>query len=208
MRTNFSILLVLTVLSVQAAEHKAEPATGREYFAATEYGKAANRFKAECNAYGHADACYWAGLSYERLADVQTPFGCRADAKARRYLSKAIELAPGMAPYRDAMFDLLLNSADCSRSALREAAAMLAATPESDPRYNMMRARLELETSFKGSLEGRLAQVFLAVPRAAYSVATVRPDVAGNHGAVNQHVGSETAPAKEWNRETKRYREF
>jgi hypothetical protein len=173
-------LLAITAFSAQAAELNRDFLAGRDYYMEAEFKKAAVRFQASCTANNDAEACYWTGLSYERMADTQTPFGCWTDAKAHRYLAMAVKLAPGLAAYRDALFDFLLDTADCSRTALREAAGILSATPQSDPGYDRMRSRLEQERHANGSVDARLARLFLSVPRATYRIAALPGAVAAS----------------------------
>ena len=102
MKLLFSILAGLAALSAQAAEQNREFDNGRDYYANADFKKAASLFKIACDTNNDAEACYWTGISYERLADVRMPFGCRTDAKARQYLSKALNLAPHRRDYRNA----------------------------------------------------------------------------------------------------------
>jgi len=176
LKLTLSIAVALMALYLQAAEPNPEFLAGRDYYAAAEFGKAAGRFQALCNTDHDAQACYWTGLSYERLADVKMPFGCRIDAKAHEYFAKATKLAPTVPLYRDALFDFLLDTTDCSRNALREASGMLSAMPESDPDYDRMRSRLEEESHVNASLETRAARLFLLIPRATYRVAALPAD--------------------------------
>jgi hypothetical protein len=173
MKLLFSILAGFAVLTAQAAEQNREFDSGRDYYANADFKKAASVFQSACNTNNDAEACYWTGVSYERLADVRMPFGCRIDAKARQYLSKALNLAPHRRDYRNALFDFLLNASDCLRTGLREAGEILSAVPESDPDYGFMHQRLESEKRFHGSAESRLAAVFLLVPRAAYDLGSL-----------------------------------
>jgi len=173
MKLTVSILIAFAGLHAQTASRSREFATGRDYYAATDFKKAAAYFQVRCESDGDAEACYWTGLSYERQADVSFPFGCRIDTKAHRYFANAMDLAPGRTLYRDAFFDFLLSTADCSRTALREAAGILSAVPESDPDYDHMRRRLVQESRFHGSADARLANLFLLIPRATYGLAVL-----------------------------------
>src|SRR5215471_551761 len=114
------ILVALTSLYAQTGDRDGEIGAGRRYYAEAEFRKAAARFETLCKSNNDAEACYWTGVSYERLADVRTPFGCNTKAKAHPYFSKATKLMPGLRFYRDALFDFLLNMSDCSGTALRE----------------------------------------------------------------------------------------
>jgi len=66
-----------------------------------------------------------------------------------------------------------LNRADCSRGAFRDAAGMLAAIPESDSSYHLMRTRLEDARRRRASADERLGRLFLVVPRAGSRAAGV-----------------------------------
>jgi len=166
-------LLVLGALPAPAAEPEHSFAAGQKYYFDADFRRAAVQFESVCKAGQNAEACYWAGLSFERLSDVAIPFGCRQNAKARLYLSEATRLAPARPLYREALFDLLLESADCSRAALRDAAAMLFAMPEADPQYSHMLRRLNIERRWNSSGEVRLGRLFLLVPRVVHGVAAL-----------------------------------
>ena len=132
--------------------------TGREYYLAGNFAKAAASFRQAFEADPEsAEASYWTGMSYQRLpADIATPFGGRYNARTREYLTKAMKLQPGERSYRLALFDFLLDTAHCSRTVLREAAAILRALPESDPDYPELRRRFEdEETNLNSSLNAR-----------------------------------------------------
>ena len=173
MKLTMWALLAGTALCMQAAEPNRKFATGREYYSAAQFGKAASLFQVSCNHDSDAEACYWTGLSYERMADISMPFGCRTSAKARRYLQRAANLAPDVAMYRGALFDFLLEDGDCSRTALREAAGMLSEMLEGDPQFDLMRTRLEQAAHWSGSPEQHLATLFLVIPRATYDTTAV-----------------------------------
>ncbi len=170
MRLGLSLVVVLTVSNAQGIEQNCETAVGREYYAAAKFAKAAAVFQVACKASNDADACYWAGMAYEKLADIAMPYGCHISAKAHQYFTDALKLAPGRPTYRDALFEFLLNTADCSRTALREAAAILAAIPKSGPEHGDMLCRLENERLISASLDARLSRLFLMVPRAAHGI--------------------------------------
>ncbi len=171
MKLTICLVLAGTALCVQAAEPNRDVKAGRDYYTAAEFGKAAGVFQIPCNSDDDAEACYWAGMSYERMADIRMPFGCRTSAKAHHYLRKARDLAPDVAMYGDALFDFLLEDGDCSRTALQEAAGMLSQMRESDPAFDLMRIRLEQMRQLKGSADERLATLFLMIPRATYQTA-------------------------------------
>ena len=167
------LLLALTPFCARAGDRDRELATANEDYVNGDFKKAANRFAALCNGNDDAGACYWAGLSYERLADERIPFGCTAEAKAHRYFARATTLMPSDAVYRDALFDFLLGASDCSPRALRRAAGVLSVTPESDPAYREMSRRLEDERHYNASAAVRLSKLWLIVPRATYGIATL-----------------------------------
>jgi len=181
MKLILSILIATTGLC--ASERNREFETGRDYYMAAEFRKAVASFRPLCDRRNDADACYWTGLSYERLADAGIPFGCRTDAKAHVYLVKAARLAPARLEYRDALFEFLLSTADCSRTALREASAMLSDMSESDPAYRRMRSRLNDERHRNGSPNELLGRLLLAVPRATERVASLPAAALTERGA-------------------------
>jgi hypothetical protein len=168
MKLTISLVLACAALNAGAAQKSSEFDAGLRYYEAAEFRKAAAHFQIPCSVDGNAEACYWTGISYERLADTRTPFGCGIDTKARQYLRQAVKLAPERPAYREAFFDFLLDTAGCSRTALQEAAELLAATPERGAGYDWMRSRLEEERRDKASVSGRLGRLLLVVPRAAY----------------------------------------
>lgn len=138
-------------------------AEGQALYGAGQFARAAARFEPLCRNGRNAEACYWAGISYERLGDTRTPFGCPTYRKARVYFVEADELAP--ARYRVALFEFLLEYADCSRSVLHDAAALVAAVSEADPEYASMRSRLADASRRSGAPEERLGAFFLCLPR-------------------------------------------
>ncbi len=177
-------LLFLTVFA--AFGQDSEVAAGRAYYAEGDFRKAAASFQLALKANSDdAEAWYWMGMSYQRLADIATPFGGRDFSKARGCLAKAMELAPGRPDYRDALFDLLLDSADSSRTALRDAAGILLTMPESDPDLSDMRRRLENERKVRSSANARLGRLFLMVPRAAYGIAALPASASDRHLAAS-----------------------
>ena len=181
MKSTLLALLVFGAVHAPAAEPERSFAAGQKYYLDAEFRKAAVQFESVCNAGQNAEACYWTALSYERLSDIALPFGCKQNAKARVYLSEAARLAPARPLYRDALFDLLLDSADCSRAALRQAAAILSETPEADPEYSHMLRRLQMERRWNSSADALLGRLFRLVPSAAHRVATLpaRNNVSG-----------------------------
>jgi len=168
-------LMVLTALNAPAAEPEPSFAAGQKYYMNAEFRKSAAQFEAVCQIGHDPEACYRAGISYERLADIATPFGCRLNAKARGYLREAATMAPAQPFYRQALFDHLLDSSDCSRGALLEAVKILSAMPESDPDYPDMLRHLQTEKRLNASGDARVGRMFLLLPRAIHRAATVRP---------------------------------
>jgi tetratricopeptide (TPR) repeat protein len=172
MRVNLAVLTLLAAFSGPAAGQRFEIETGRGYYTEGEFKKAAAHFQlALNNEPNNAEAYYWIGMSYQRLADIALPFGGRYNARARVCLTKAVELAPARPDYRGELFEFLLDPASSSRSALRQAAAILRTTAESDPDYGYMRGRLDSEGKANSSADARLGRLFLAVPQAAYRIA-------------------------------------
>jgi tetratricopeptide (TPR) repeat protein len=171
MKVNLLILTVLAGFGGRAAGQGPEFAAGRAYYAEGEFKKAAEHFQlALATNPNDAESCYWMGMSYQTLADIATPFGGKYNSKARVFLAKAVELAPGRRDYRRALFDFLLDSAGSSRMARRQAAAILRSVSESDPDYSDMRWRFEYESLVNPSADARLANLFLAAPRVAYRI--------------------------------------
>jgi hypothetical protein len=119
-------------------------------------------------------------MSYQRLADIAMPFGGKSNAKARAYLMKATKLMPSHPEYRDALFNFLLDTAHCSRTALRDAAGILSTTPKSDAGYIDMRRRFEQERRLNSSANARLGKVFLILPRATYRIAALPASALAN----------------------------
>jgi len=92
MKLVLSIWAAVTALYSQGGQGRGEFAAGQDYYMAAGFRKAAARFQPMCNINNDADACYWVGRSYERLAD--------SNAKAHEYLAKAARLAPDRTRYR------------------------------------------------------------------------------------------------------------
>jgi tetratricopeptide (TPR) repeat protein len=171
MKLTLAIPALLTLFTSLAAGQRVEIETGRTYYTAGEFKRAAAHFQLALKSVpDSAESYYWLGMSYQRLADIALPFGGRYSAKARVCLTKAVELAPARLDYRDELFEFLLDPAGSSRSALRQAAAMIQTTSEADPGYAHMRERFESESKVNSSAEARLGRLFLAVPQAAYRI--------------------------------------
>lgn len=171
MKINGTMLTLLAVFSGPLAAQRPEIETGRAYYMHGEFKKAAAQFQLALKTHPeNAESYYWMGMSYQRLADIALPFGGGYNGKARVCLTKAMELAPDRPDYRRELFEFLLDPAGGSRAALRQAAAILEMTPESDLDYDEMRLRLQSESKANSSAEARLGRVFLALPQAAYRV--------------------------------------
>jgi Flp pilus assembly protein TadD len=162
-----SLLFVFATLTGIAAGQECAAAPGRAAFYDGEFRKAAAQFElALQDSPDDAVLHYWAGRSYEVLADIAAPLDRKNRSKARRHLSRAFELGPANPEYRRELFHFLVESGD-----FREAAAILCAAGESDPEYGTMRRELDRGRRANSSAEARLGWVFLAVPRAAYGLA-------------------------------------
>ncbi len=159
MRVNLTILTLLGAFCGPAAGQRSEIEAGRTYYMAGEFKKAATHFqlalKTDPNT---AEPYYWMGMSYQRLADIALPFGGRYNARARVYLTKAVQLAPTRSDYRGELFEFLLDPSAPSRSALRQAAGILQTTSEFDPEYSYMRERFDSESKANSSAEALLGR--------------------------------------------------
>jgi tetratricopeptide (TPR) repeat protein len=168
---NLLILVLFATFRGQTAG-RSEFETGRTFYADGEFKKAAAHFQLALKTNPNdAETHYWAGMSYQVLADIAAPFDGKYHAKARAYLTRATDLAPDRPEYRRELFDFLLESTRDSRSALRQAAGILRTTPESDPDYNDMRRRFQRESKLASSAQAQLGNLFLAAPRAAVQIA-------------------------------------
>jgi tetratricopeptide (TPR) repeat protein len=166
------VIPALLLFSGLAAGQRSVIETGRTYYTAGEFKKAAAHFQLALKAVpDNAESYYWMGMSYQRLADIALPFGGRYSAKARLCLTKAVALAPARLDYRDELYEFLLDPAGSSRSALRQAEGILQSTSEADPAYAHMRERFESERKANSSAEARLGRLFLTVPQVAYRIA-------------------------------------
>jgi tetratricopeptide (TPR) repeat protein len=160
--------IVLAALSGSAASPASDFTAGRESYDSGDFKKAAAHFRLALKvAPDDAATYYWMGMSYQRLADIATPFGGKYNAKARESLMRAVELAPHHGDYRQALFDSLLDPDESSRASRRHAAALLLTVSESDPDYAAMRSRLETASAAKVSVDNVIANMFLIGPRAA-----------------------------------------
>jgi len=170
MKLKLCVLILLAGFGSQAAGQRSEFATGRACYMEGGFKEAATHFQLALKANpDDAESYYWMGASYRVLADIAAPFDGKYRSKARVYLTKAVELAPGRSDYRSDLFDFLLDSA--SRDALRQAAGILRTVPEPDPDYIYMLQRFQRERKAHASAEALLGTMLLAVPRAAYRLA-------------------------------------
>lgn len=167
---NVKLSLVLLVVGLGAAcGQQPETAIGREYYNKADFKRAAAHFQlALRNNPSDAEACYWAGMSYQSLADIAGPLGHRYRTKARLHLTLAVELEPKQLEYRRELFAFLLDSAESSGAARRQAKAVLSTVPESDPEYLWMHRRFDQARRDGSSTEARLARVLLAGPQVIY----------------------------------------
>src|SRR5438045_2372659 len=106
MKLTLLILMALVVCERQAAGEGLEFAAGRTSYASGEFRNAATHFQLATKAHpDDPEAWYWMVMSYQRLGDIAAPFGGKDNSKAREYLTKATQLAPGRISYRQALFD-------------------------------------------------------------------------------------------------------
>src|SRR6266852_3813700 len=116
MKYYFSVVIFLAALSSEAAAQGSEFATGRAYYTEGEFKKAAAHFQLALKVNPNdAESYYWMGMSYQVLGDIAFPFAGKYTSKARVYLTRATELAPGRPDYRRELFEFLLDSAGYSR---------------------------------------------------------------------------------------------
>jgi tetratricopeptide (TPR) repeat protein len=165
MKTSLTfLLLLLAVLNGPAAERNSEFAVGRSFYAQGEFKKAVVHFQLSLDANPcDAEAFYWIGVSYQKLADIALPFGGRYHSKALVFLTRAVELAPTRRDYRLELFEYLLDPVSWSRSSQRRAVAILDATPESDPDYSYMQDRLTSESKASAGAEDRLGRTIFTI---------------------------------------------
>lgn len=172
MKLRLPAILLTAVLGKAAPGQQSEFAIGRAYYSDGEFKRAAAHFQmAIRTSPDGAEAYYWSGMSYQMLADIAAPLGGKYNAMARVNLTKAAELAPYRLHYRRELFEFLLDSGRSSRSARRQAGAILRTVSESDPEYAGMRRRFEQARREESSPGARLGKLFLAAPRAVYRIA-------------------------------------
>jgi tetratricopeptide (TPR) repeat protein len=186
MKLKCLFLILLIGLIAEAAGPPSEFAAARACYAQGQFKQAVAHFQLALQANpADADSYYWMGMSYQTLADIAFPFTGKYASRARIYLTKATELAPGRLEYRKELFDFLLDSAGSSRSARRQAAGILQSVLPNDPEYESMRLQFEQESKANASTDARLGRALLAVPRAVYRIAdlarpasSTRPEIA------------------------------
>jgi len=164
-----SLLVLFALLSGAAAGQECGISKGRAYYADGQYRQAAAQFESALrDSPDDAALHYWAGMSYQVMADIGAPLDHRYRALALRHLTRAAELAPGDSEYRGELFHFLLDSGHW-----REAATILRNIDASDPERPSMEREFTRERHANSSAEARVSGVFLAVPRAAYRIAQV-----------------------------------
>jgi tetratricopeptide (TPR) repeat protein len=183
------LALTLSVAGFAATGTQSEVALGRAYYRDGEFRKAAAHFELALRINPvDAEAHYRAGMSYEMLADIATPFDRKYNAKARRHLTRATELAPSRAEYRTELFHFLLDSGHSSRDSIRQALAILSTAPESDPEYASMRRALEDGNRARTSAENRVGGILLAGPRTAYRIAAPPVSIVSRRPAISSDL--------------------
>ena len=196
MKLSLSVLILLAVLGSEAAGQESEFAIGRAYYTEGEFKKAVAHFQLALNVNPNdAESYYWTGMSYRVLADIAFPFAGKYTSKARVYLTRATELAPGRLDYRRELFDFLADSAGSSRAAARQAADLLRTVPEPDPEYSYMHQQFERDRRANASPDARLGRLFLAVPRATYRLAELPIEHLHSGDGISSAAGIQAAVA-------------
>jgi tetratricopeptide (TPR) repeat protein len=167
--------------SAGAAGQQSEFAQGRTYYAQGDFRKAAAHFQLVLKTNpDDAEGWYWTGMSYQGLAAIAAPFDGRYTSKARIYLTRATQLAPARQDYRRELFEFLLESAPSSRTALRQARAVLLTIPADDPDYAYLCRRLTRVSREDSSVEARFGRLFLAAPRVVFRIAELPASMTAN----------------------------
>jgi tetratricopeptide (TPR) repeat protein len=172
---NAALLLLTVTSTVSAAALSDGLQKGKNYYFAGEFKKAISQFELTIEKDPNdAEPYLWLGKSYALLADTRAPiFSTRARLKARRYLAKAVQLAPDCVECRRELFDFLVDF-DNSRSELRQAKALVEKTPESDLDYPWMQSSLAQARKQRSSPEYVTAQ-FFAAPSQAFAQLSLHP---------------------------------
>ena len=149
------VALMFGSTPMRAIAQQSELAAGRESYRAGEFKSAVlhlqQALKTDPN---DAAANYWLGRSYETLADVSAPLGFRYRSLARRYLTKATELAPDRLEYRHELFEFLLDD-----NQEKQAQRILLTLVESDPDYDYMLSRLQQVRRADSSVYARIGRL-------------------------------------------------
>jgi tetratricopeptide (TPR) repeat protein len=174
MKLAFLILTAFVAYGANAADRSPEFAEGRAYYADGDFKKAVAHFELALKSDPNdADANYWTGMAYQRLADIATPFGGKYNSKARRYLSKAVLLSPNRPDYRLELFNHVLDTADSTHSRPPRELSALVSASESDPEFPEMQRRLESASRQGLSTGVILDRLFLTAPRLAYDLTSL-----------------------------------
>jgi tetratricopeptide (TPR) repeat protein len=149
------VALLCGPVAKQANAQQSELAAGRESYRSDELKAAVFHFqqvlKGDPN---NAAANYWLGRSYETLADISAPLGIRYHSLARRYLTRASELAPRQVEYRHELFEFFLDA-----NQQQQARRILLTLAESDPDYDYMLSRLEQARRVNSSVYARIGHL-------------------------------------------------
>ncbi len=167
-----SMVLVSFAQLGRPAELQRQFELGRSYYEAAEFKKAIAHFERAIRTRPDDARCYfWMGKSYEMLAVINGHvFGGHAGSQAHKFLSEAVQLAPGNREYRHELFEFLIES-DYSRGTLREAENMLEMVGESDLDYPLMQRRLEDARDDRSSPEYRAGSALVVTPVEAIVIA-------------------------------------
>src|ERR1051326_4066247 len=96
MKLGLPILIVTATFAGEAATPRSEFAAGRTCYINADFKKAAAHFsRALDNNPSDAEAAYWAGMSYQVLSDIASPFSGGRRSAAHSYFRRAMQLEPG-----------------------------------------------------------------------------------------------------------------
>jgi tetratricopeptide (TPR) repeat protein len=193
MKLKLIFLILLRGLSAEGAAQQSEFAIARACYADGEFKQAIAHFQLAVKGNpADAESYYWMGMSYQTLSDIAFPFAGKYTSKARAYLTKATELAPGRLDYRKELFNFLLDPGGSSRATRRQAASILQMVSPNDPDYETMERQFEGETKANGSADARLGRLFLTAPRAVYRIVDLaKPGSAARPEIASTKVGPE-----------------
>jgi tetratricopeptide (TPR) repeat protein len=129
---NAALLLMIVTSTVSAAVLSDGLQKGKNYYFAGELKKGISQFELTIEKNPNDPEPYlWLGKSYGLLADTKAPiFSTRARLKARRYLAKAVQLAPDCVECRRELFDFLEHPGIGSRLPLD--AILTRASPQTE----------------------------------------------------------------------------